>query len=155
AMRHRGPDIVHMRDVPALQRRRAFHAALVDLERRTLGVVALDSRAKAVLEIQPPHLAVADHVEASTFLQLDCGDYCGIFYGSKAALVDAPLVELHTRVFQVLRAQQATHYVSPDGLEVDHSSPFGPPLMALPWSMMPKSGDPLSESDHAQTKAGL
>ncbi len=69
AMRHRGPGIVHLRDVPALQRRRALDAALVDLERGALGVIALDRGAKTVLEIEPAHLAVADHVEAGTFLQ--------------------------------------------------------------------------------------
>ena len=147
AMRHRGPDIVHLRDVPALQRRRALHAALVDLERGALGVIALDRGAKTVLEIQPAHLAVADHVEAGTFLQPHRGLDYGILDGPKTGLVDTPLVKIDARVFQVLRTQQAADHVGPDGLEIDHSAPLGPPL-----EHEAEMGRPTFGQDHAQTR---
>ena len=68
-MRHRRAGVVHLRDVPTLSRRRALDALLVHFQRRAVGVIAFHRRAKTVLEIEPAHLAVGDHVEARVLLQ--------------------------------------------------------------------------------------
>ena len=81
------------RHLPAPQRGAALHAPRIGLNRAGAGIEAFDRSAKAVLEIQPAHLAVADHVEADALLQLHRGAHRLVLDCTQRRGVELALIE--------------------------------------------------------------
>ena len=64
-MRDRRSRTGEIRDVPPAQGIAALGAFLMHLEVVRAGVIAANRKAEAVLEVEPAHLAVGDHIEAN------------------------------------------------------------------------------------------
>ncbi len=114
AMRHRRAGMMHLRDIPTLPRRRTLDALLVHFQRRAVGVIAFHRGAKAVLEIEPAHFAVGDHVEARVLLQPHRLAHRLIFDGVQRVRGDLAVVERNARFLDDLRPQQAADHVGAD-----------------------------------------
>ena len=113
-MRHRRAGMMHLRDIPALSRRRALDALLVHFERRAVGVVAFDRVAKTVLEIKPAHLAVGDHVEARVLLQPHRLAHRVVLDRMQRVRGDLAVIERNARLLDDFRPQQAADHVGAD-----------------------------------------
>ena len=108
------------RNVPALAGRRAFDPALVGLQRRARGVETFDRRAETVLEIEPPHLAVGDDVEAGALLQPYRAAHGLVLDGAECLRRQLTFVEARALFLQPRWPQQAADHVGADGLQIGH-----------------------------------
>ena len=108
------------RHLPAPQRGAAFDALGIGLDRAGAGIEALDRGAEAVLEVQPAHLAVADHVEANPLLEFHRGAHRLVLDRAKRCGVELALIESFARLDHGSRPQQAADHVGADRFQVAH-----------------------------------
>jgi len=108
------------RHLPAPQRGAALDSPRVGLQRRGAGVVAFDAGAKAVLEVQAAHLAVADDVEADAFLQAYGTAHGVVLDRAQFGGGNLALVETLARLDHGRRPQKAADHVGSDGSQVAH-----------------------------------
>ena len=85
--------MLQRRDFPALSGRRALDAPLVDVQRGAAGVVAFDRGAKAVLKVEPPHLAVGDYIKARVLLQSHGPAHRLVFDRAEGIRTDRAVIE--------------------------------------------------------------